>query len=46
MLKFTIEHKYCGYTTTVEGYNVWDALKSNGKDIKFWNVLSVEKVDN
>lgn len=46
MLKFTIEHKYCRYTTTVEGYNVWDALKSNGKDIKFWNVLSVEKVED
>ena len=45
MLRFTIEHKYCGYTTTVEGYNVWDALKSNGKDINYWTVLSVEPAE-
>lgn len=45
MLKFTIEHKYCGYTTTVEGCNVWDALKSNGKDINYWTVLSVEPAE-
>ena len=45
MLRFTIEHKHCGYTTTIEGYNVLDALKSNGKDIAYWTVLSVEKVN-
>ena len=45
MLRFTIEHKYCGYTTTVEGYNVWDALRNNGKDFNCWTVLGVEKVD-
>ena len=45
MLRFTIEHKYCGCTTTVEGYNVWDALKSNGKDINYWTVLSVESAE-
>lgn len=44
MLRFTIEHKYCKYTTIVEGYNVWDALRSAGKDINFWTVLSVEKI--
>lgn len=45
MLRFTIKHKYCGCTTTVEGYNVWDALKSNGKDINYWTVLSVESAE-
>lgn len=45
MLRFTIEHKFCGYTTTVEGYNVWDALKSNDKNIAFWSVLSVEPAE-
>ena len=43
MLTFTIEHKYCGYTTEIEGYNVWDAFKSNGKDLNYWIVKSVEK---
>ena len=43
MLTFTIEHKYCGMTTTIEGYNVWDAMKQNNKDINIWIVKSVEK---
>lgn len=46
MLRFTIEHKYCGYTTTIEGRNVWEALHNNGKDINYWTVLSVEAVEN
>lgn len=44
MLEFTIQHKYCGYTTTVIGYNVYDALKQNNKDIRFWTVMGVDKI--
>lgn len=44
MMTFTIEHRYCGYITTVQGYNVWDALKKSGKDLHYWRVLSVESV--
>lgn len=46
MLRFTIEHKYCGYTTTVEGCNVWEALRNNGKDINYWTVLFVEQAED
>jgi hypothetical protein len=45
MLRFTIEHKYCKMIAKVEGYNIWDALKSNGKDINYWTVLSVEPAE-
>ena len=43
MMTFTIEHKYCGYTKEVQGYNVWDAFKSNGLDVNVWVVKKVEK---
>ena len=44
MLRFTVVHKYCGYTKTVEGYNVWDALKTNNLDHNVWKVEGVERV--
>ena len=44
MMKFTVEHKYCRMTKTVEGFNVWDALKSNGLDFIIWIVKSVEEI--
>lgn len=44
MMKFTVEHKFCGMTKTVEGFNVWDALKSNGLDPTIWIVKNVEKI--
>lgn len=43
MMTFTIKHKYCGMTKTVEGYNVFDAFKKNGLDLAVWEVLNVEK---
>ena len=41
MLQFITEHKYCGMTKVVQGYNVYDALKSNGLDINVWIVKEV-----
>ena len=41
MMTFKIEHKYCGFTTTVSGYNVWDAMKKNNKDLHYWRVLGI-----
>lgn len=43
MMTFTIKHKYCGMTKKVSGYNVFDAFKTNGLDLKVWEVISVEK---
>lgn len=43
MMRFTVEHKYCGMQKEIEGFNVWDALKSNGLDYSIWIVKSVEK---
>ena len=44
MLEFTIVHRYCGYTKTIQGYNIWDALKSNGLDYKIWEVKGVTEI--
>ncbi len=41
MLKFTVVHKYCGYTKTVEGHNVWEALRKNNLDPTVWIVQSI-----
>lgn len=38
---FKVQHKYCGYTKIINGYNVWDALKSNGLDYTIWNVIAI-----
>lgn len=43
MFIFTIEHKHCGMTTTIKGYDVWDALRNNNKDISLWIIKKVEK---
>ena len=43
MMKFEIEHKYCGFTKTVEGDNGYDAFKKNGLDLNVWIVKNVEK---
>ena len=41
MMTFKIEHKYCGFTTTVSGCNVWDAMRKNNKDLHYWRVLEI-----
>lgn len=44
MMRFTVEHKYCGMQKEIEGFNVWDALKSNGLDPTIWIVKNVEEI--
>ena len=44
MFEFTVVHKYCGYTKTVQGYNVWDAMRNNNLDHNVWIVESVSRV--
>ena len=38
MTTFTVEHKHCGYTQTIEGYDVWDALKRNNLNANVWKI--------
>ena len=45
MMRYTITHKFCGMTTTIEGYTVWDAFRSYNKDPKVWEVISMEIAD-
>ena len=42
MMKYTIQHKYCGITATIEGYTIWDAFRSFNKDPRYWNVVAAE----
>lgn len=42
MYQFTIEHIYCGFTTTIIGNDIYEALRKNGKDAKYWKVISVQ----
>ena len=41
MLNFIVEHKYCKMIKVIQGYNVWNALKSNGLDINVWKIKEV-----
>lgn len=41
MLEFKVVHKYCGYTKTIKGNNVWDAFKDNNLDLQVWEVVEV-----
>ena len=43
MMRFELEHKYYGFTKTIEGENVYDAFKKNGLDLNVWTVKNVEK---
>ena len=43
MMRFEIGHKYCGFTKTIEGDNVYDAFKKNGLDLNVWVVKNIEK---
>ena len=38
MFEFIIVHKFCGYTKTVRGANIWDALRQNNLDYTVWMV--------
>ena len=36
MKEFIVEHKYCKATKTIEGYNIYHALKENNLDDNVW----------
>ena len=36
MKEFIVEHKYCKATKTIEGYDIYHALKANDLDAKTW----------
>lgn len=38
MKNFVVVHKHCGYARSIEGFDIWDALKKNGLDGKVWIV--------
>ena len=44
MLRFTVEHKYCKCTRTIEGENVYNAFKNNQMDLTIWTVINVEEI--
>lgn len=45
MFKFTVEHKYCGFTKKIEGNSIADAMRKNGLDINVWSVIEMEKIN-
>ena len=44
MMIFTVEHKYCKCTRTIEGENVYRAFKENNMDMNIWVVIDVEEI--
>lgn len=36
---YTITHKFCGMTTTIEGYDKWDAFRKAGLDMNTWVIV-------
>ena len=45
MMRYTIQHKHCGMTTTIEGYTIWDAFRSFNKDPRYWTVVAAENIE-
>lgn len=37
MKEYIVTHKYCGMTKHIKGWDIWDALRSNGLDPKYWS---------
>lgn len=44
MMRYTIQHKHCGMIATIEGYTIWDAFRSFGKDPKVWEIIRAEEI--
>lgn len=42
MFTYTIQHNHCGMITKIQGENVYDAFKKNGKDLRVWAVIKYE----
>ena len=36
MKTFVVEHKNCKAIRTIEGYDIWHALKANNLDYRVW----------
>jgi hypothetical protein len=36
---YTIQHKACGMTTIIEGYDIYDAMRKAGKSFSAWTVI-------
>lgn len=45
MFTITVEHKYCGYTKTLQGKSLATIFKDNGLDSQIWKVKEVEYND-
>ena len=44
MMRYTIQHKHCGMTKTIEGYTIWDAFRSFNINPSYWEVISSEEM--
>lgn len=41
MKRFRLEHKHSGALTVVAGYDLYDACRRCGKDLKFWKLVKI-----
>jgi hypothetical protein len=41
MKRFRLEHKHSGALTVVAGYDLYDACRRCGKDLKFWKLVEI-----
>jgi hypothetical protein len=39
MKNFTVEHKYCGAIRTIEGYDIYDAMKKANLPRSYWKQI-------
>lgn len=45
MFNVTLEHKYCGYTKTLQGESLARIFKDNGLDSQIWIVKGIDYND-
>ena len=36
MIQYTVRHKHCGATTTIEGYDIYNAYRNSGLSATIW----------
>jgi hypothetical protein len=36
MKTYTVEHRHCKAIRTIEGYDIWDAMRKNNLDTRVW----------
>ena len=39
MKTYTVEHTHCKAIRTIEGYDIWDAMRKNSLDIRVWKEI-------